>query len=151
MKSIADRLPPEIAQRIHPDRRKNEAAYWEVRDKLLDQYSGQWIGFAGGVVIASGSSPVTVLHDAEASGRHPFLICVGKEEEPCRIRRVAFGYDASYPSEALPLINVEFRPSPRSPGLSWIASFRIRVLTPAWCPGWIANCCEWTHPSGYKA
>lgn len=109
MKSIADQLPPEIAQQIHPDRRRNEAGYWAVRDQLLDQYRGQWIGFADGSVIASGSSPVTVFHAAEASGRHPFFICVGREEGPCRIRRVPFGYDASYPGEALPLINVEFR------------------------------------------
>ena len=58
MKSIADQLPPEIARQIHPDRRKNEEAYWAVRDQLLDQYRGQWIGFADGTVIASGSSPV---------------------------------------------------------------------------------------------
>ena len=95
MKSIADQLPPEIARQIHPDRRKNEAAYWAVRDQLFEQYRGQWIGFADRVVIASGSSPVTVFLSAEASGRHPFIICVGKEDEPCRIRRVAFPYDAS--------------------------------------------------------
>ena len=89
MKSIADQLPPEIARQIHPDRRKNEAAYWAVRDQLLDQYRGQWIGFADGTVIASGSSPVTVFHAAEATGRHPFFICVGREEQPCRIRRVS--------------------------------------------------------------
>ena len=88
MKSIADQLPPDIARQIHPDRRKNEAGYWAVRDQLLSQHQGQWIGFADGVVVASGSSPVTVFHAAEASGRHPFLICVGREEEPCRIRRV---------------------------------------------------------------
>ena len=87
MNSIADQLPVDIARQIHPDRRKNEAGYWLVRDQLLDQYFGLWIGFATGLVIASGSSPVTVFHAAEASGQHPFLICVGKEEQPCRIRR----------------------------------------------------------------
>lgn len=86
MKSIADQLPPEIAQQLHPDRRKNEAGYWAVRDQLLEQYRGQWIGFADGQVIAAGSSPVTVFHAAEATGQHPFFICVGREEEPCRIR-----------------------------------------------------------------
>ena len=100
MKNIADQLPPEIATQIHPDRRKNEAAYWAVRDQLLDQYRGQWIGFADGMVVASGSSPVTVFHAAVASGRHPFFSCVGREEEPCRIRRLTFPYDASYPGEA---------------------------------------------------
>lgn len=88
MKFIADQLAPVIARQIHPDRRKNEAAYWAVRDKLLDQYQGQWIGFADGTVVASGSSPVTVFHAAEASGLHPFFIRVGREEkEPCRKRR----------------------------------------------------------------
>jgi hypothetical protein len=117
MKRIADRLPPEIARQIHPDRRKNEEAYWAVRDQLLDQYRDQWIGFADGMVIASGSSPVTVFHAAETSGRHPFFICVGREDEPCRIRRVPFAYDASYPGEALPVINVEFRQASGSPGV----------------------------------
>jgi hypothetical protein len=107
MKTIADQLPPEIARQIHPDRRKNEAAYWAVRDQLLDQYLGKWIGFADGTGIASGSSPVTVFHAAEASGRHPFFICVGNEAEPCRIRRVTFPYNSTYPGEELPLISVE--------------------------------------------
>ncbi len=89
MRSIADRLPPEIARQIHPDRRKNEAEYWAVRDRLLAQYRGQWIGFANGKVVASGASPVTVFLEAEATGLQPFFICVGKEEGPCRIRRAA--------------------------------------------------------------
>ncbi|HKI20893.1 MAG TPA: hypothetical protein VKA15_23575 [Isosphaeraceae bacterium] len=58
-------MPPEIARQLHPDQRKNEAAYRAVRDQLLDQYRGQWIGFADGIVIAPGSSPVTVFHAAE--------------------------------------------------------------------------------------
>lgn len=117
MKSIADQLPPEIAAQIHPDRRKNEEAYWAARDQLLQQYEGQWIGFADGQVVASGVSPVTVFHAAEATGRHPFFICVGKEDVPCRIRRVAFPYDITYPGEALPLINVEFRQASGSTGV----------------------------------
>ena len=117
MRTIADQLPPEIARQIHPDRRKNEEAYWAVRDQLLDQYRGQWIGFADGAVIASGSSPVTVFHAAEATGLHPFFICVGREEEPSRIRRATFPYDAGYPGEALPLVSIEFRQASGSPGV----------------------------------
>src|SRR3954471_10919951 len=117
MKSIADQLPPEIARQIHPDRRKNEAAYWAVRDQLLGQYRGRWIGFADGRVVASGTSPVAVLQAAEATGLHPFLICVGREGEPCRIRRAAFPYDATYPGEPLPQVSVEFRQTSGSPGI----------------------------------
>jgi Family of unknown function (DUF5678) len=117
MNSIADRLPPEIAEQIHPDRRKNEAGYWAARENLLDEYRGQWIGFADGTVIASGKSPVAVFHAAEATGRHPFLICVANEEQPSRIRRAAFPYDGSYSGEAMPLVDVEFRLASGSQGV----------------------------------
>ena len=116
MKSLADGLPPEIARQIHSDWRKNEAAYWAVRDQLLGQYQGQWIGFADGVVIASGTRPVAVLQAAEKSGQNSFVTCVGREDEPYRIRRARFAYDASYPGEALPILTVEFRPVSGSPG-----------------------------------
>jgi hypothetical protein len=86
MKTIADQLPPEIAKQIHPDRRKNEEDYRAVRDQLLPQYQGQWIGFANGKVIASGISPLAVFQAAEATGLHPFIICVRKENQPCRLR-----------------------------------------------------------------
>src|SRR5205814_5266219 len=58
-----------------------------------------------------------VFHEAEVSGKHPFFICVGREEEPCRIRRVTFPYDSGYPGEALPLVQVEFRQAIGSPGV----------------------------------
>ena len=118
MKSLADALPPEIARQIHPDWRKNEAAYWAIRDQLLSQYQGQWIGFADGAVIASGTSPVAVFHAAEATGRNPFVTCVGREGEPVRMRRVSFAYDGSYPGEPLPIITVEFRPVSGTTGVS---------------------------------
>src|SRR6059058_1202718 len=116
MKSLADGLPPEIAKQVHPDWRKHEADYWAVRDQLLRQYQGQWIGFADGVVVASGASPVAVFHAAEAAGRSPFVTCVGHEDEPTRMRRVSFAYDGSYPGEPLPILTLEFRPVNDSPG-----------------------------------
>src|SRR5919199_318568 len=117
MNSLADALPPDIARQIHPDWRRNEAAYWAVRDQLLGRYQGQWIGFADGKVIASGTSPVAVFHAAEASGRSPFVTCVGREDEPARMRRVRFVYDGSYPGEPLPILTLEFRSLSGSPGV----------------------------------
>lgn len=117
MKSMADQLPPEIAGQIDPDWRKNESEYWAVRDQLLKQYQGQWIGFASGAVIASGTSPVAVFHAAEATGGSPFVVCVGREAEPCRMRRISFPYDGAYPGEALPVVTLEFRPTSSSPGV----------------------------------
>ncbi len=142
MKSIADQLPPEIARQIHPDRRKNEAAYWAVRDQLLGRYQGQWIGFADGVVIASGTSPVAVFHAAEASGRNPFVTCVGREDEPTRMRRVSFAYDSSYSGEPLPILTAEFRPVSGSPGVTLD-----RVIADA---GADASALPWTDCQGLQ-
>jgi hypothetical protein len=117
MKSLLEGLPPEIAKRIHPDWQRNEAEYWSQRDQLLSQYRNQWIGFANGQVIVSGTSPVEVFHTAQTSGQHPFVTCVGHEHEPNRMRRVSFAYDPTYPNEPLPVITVEFRKQNRMPGL----------------------------------
>ena len=87
MQSLADGLPPEVAQQIHPDWWKNEAKYWTQRDTLLAQYRDKWVAFANGAVVASGSSPVEVFHEAQESGQHPYVACVGREHEPCRMRR----------------------------------------------------------------
>jgi hypothetical protein len=116
MKSLADDLPPKLANQIHAEWRKNEADYWAARDQLLAQYQGKWIGFADGAVVASGDSPVAVFHAAEATGRNPFVTCVGREDEPTRMRRASFAYDRSYPGEPLPVLDLEFRPVSGSPG-----------------------------------
>lgn len=116
MKSIVDALPPEIAKLVHPAVRANEAAYWAQRDQLLAQYRDQWIAYANGRVLAAGTSPVEIFHAAHASGLHPFVVCVGREHEPCRMRRAAFAYDPTYPSESLPVLAVEFRQRAGSPG-----------------------------------
>ena len=100
MQSLADGLPPEVAQQIHPDWRKNEADYWAARHTLLAKYRNQWVAFANGAVIAFGARPVEIFHEAQQSGQHPYIACVGREHEPCRMRRTAFAYDHSYPGEA---------------------------------------------------
>jgi hypothetical protein len=117
MQSLADNLPPEIARQIHPDWRKNEAGYWALRDQLLAQYRDQWIGFADGAVIAACKTSLEVFHTPGVVERHPFVICVGREDEPYRIRRSAFAYDSAYPGQALPLINAEFRSVSGTAGL----------------------------------
>jgi len=116
MKSLADGLPPQIAQQIHPDWRKNEADYWAIRDQLLTKYRDQWIGFANGTVLVSGTSPVDVFHKAQSSGQHPFVTCVGREHEPFRRRRSSFPYDTACPGTSLPIQGMEFCKSANSPG-----------------------------------
>jgi len=137
MKSLADGLPPEIARQIHPDRRKNEAAYSAARDQLLGQYQGQWIGFADGVVVAAGTRPVVVFHAAHQAAEHPYVICVGREEEPYRMRRANFAYDGSYSGEALPAgrPGVEPKAKPRLSDYKPLAILRGFAFgpTPATC------------------
>lgn len=165
MKSLADALPPEIARQINPDWRKNEAAYWAVRDQLLSQYQGQWIGFADGHVIVSGTSPVAVFHAAEASGQNPFVTCVGREDEPTRMRRVSFPYDASYPGEPLPILTLEFRSVSGSPGLNldrviadtgadasalpWVDCQGLQLTAAQGRPGWMGGVGGTTTPTLY--
>jgi predicted aspartyl protease len=117
MSSMADGLPSEIARHVHPDWRQNEMAYWEVREQLLDQYQGKWIGFADGKVVATGARPVVVLHASRQVAAHPYVTCVGKEDQPFRVRRAAFSYDSTYAGEPLPVLPVEFRPNSGQPGL----------------------------------
>ena len=163
MKSIADQLPPDVAKFVHPDWRRNEAQYWTVRDRLLSQYQGQWIGFADGAVIAVGASPVAVFHAAEESGRNPFVTCVGREDEPCRMRRVPFAYDVSYPGEPLPVLGVEFRPVSGMPGMAldrviadtgadasalpWIDCQHLQLNPAGGRPGWMSGMAGGTAPT----
>ncbi|HJT36139.1 MAG TPA: hypothetical protein VJ783_29220 [Pirellulales bacterium] len=110
MKSLADELPPEIARQIHHDWRKNEAGYWSRRDGLLSQHESQWIGFADGEVLVAASTPLEVFLSTRESGKHPFVVRVGHEDEPWyRIRRAVFAYDATYSTVALPVMSAEFR------------------------------------------
>jgi hypothetical protein len=117
MQSLADDLPPEVARFVHADWRKNEADYWAMRETLLAQYRNQWVAFARGAVIASGVSPVEVFHEAQLSGLHPYVTCVGRELEPSRMRRAVFAYDKTYPVEPLPLLSVEVRMEPNTAGI----------------------------------
>ncbi len=117
MRSLADGLPPELAHQVHPDWHKNEKLYWSVRDRLLDQYEGQWVAYADNTVIASGKSAVDVLMTGQASGKHPFIIRVGHEDEPSRIRRISFPYDKGYGGEAMPVLEVEYRATSGAAGV----------------------------------
>lgn len=153
MNSAYDALPPEIAKLVSPRWRKNELDYWQKRDELLEQYRNQWIGFADGAVIACGRSPVAVFHEAENTGLHPFVTCVGREDEPDRIRRSVFPFDASYPGEPLPRLSVEVRTTSGLVGqlfheviadtgadtsvLPWGDTFKLKLDPAAGRPGWM--------------
>lgn len=116
MKDILGGLPSAVAQQVHPDWKRNERSYWAKRESLRRQYEGQWIAFAGGAVVAAGSSPVHVLHAAQRTGTHPLVTCVGREDTAQRMRRSTHRYHLSYPGEPLPRAPVVFRPAAGAPG-----------------------------------
>ncbi|HMF11704.1 MAG TPA: hypothetical protein VKE94_05340, partial [Gemmataceae bacterium] len=63
-------------------------------------------------------TPLKVFLAIQQSGRHPFVIRVGHEQEPWyRIRRANFAYDMAYPSAALPVLSAEFRAASGSLGV----------------------------------
>jgi hypothetical protein len=139
MQSLADGLPPEIAKQVHPNWRKNEADYWAARETLLADYRNRWIAFANGKVIASEAKPVDVFQKAQQSGEHPYVTCVGREHEPCKMRRVSFTYDDKYAGEALPLVTVEFRKKADGSGTLLDRVIPVPVRTPAHCLGQTAD------------
>jgi hypothetical protein len=163
MESLADRLPPELAQHVHPDWKKNEAGYWACRESLLGQYRNCWVGFADGHVLVSGRTPVDVFHESQRSGRHPFVTCVGREHEPCRIRRAVFSYDAAYPGEPLPLIEAEFRRDAQEVGvaldrvipdtgadatvLPWSDCLQLQLDLSTGVPGWMGGVGQSAEPT----
>lgn len=116
VKSLLEGLPPEVACQVHPQWQANESAYWAVRDRLVTTHIGRWVAFADGEVIAAGTSPVDVFAQGQQSGRHPYVICVGHEDEPSRMRRATFAYDTKYAGEPIPLVSAEFRSAQGTPG-----------------------------------
>jgi hypothetical protein len=54
---------------------------------------------------------------AQQSGRHPFVIRVGAEDEACQMRRATFRYDTAYAGEPLPVLMTEFRAVSGAPGV----------------------------------
>ena len=119
MQSLADGLPPDVLAEIPKAWFDNEREYWKVQPEILARYGGQWIAFADGQVIVSGPNPVDVLHEASASGRHPYFARVGAEYEPTRMRRAVFAYDSRYSGPPMPEIEAEFRIAQNAPG-SWL-------------------------------
>jgi predicted aspartyl protease len=111
MSTLADGLPAEIKSHVHPDWVRNEAAYWAARADIAKRYTGLWVAFADGDVIAASERIVDVAHKAKQLGKHAFVTRVGFENVPQRIRRMAFTYDTNYHGEALPVIAVRFAES----------------------------------------
>lgn len=102
-------LPKDQQKQLHPDFVANEQAYLEMRDRLLQQYRGQWVAVDCGKVLAAGTNVLDVMLEASHCGGHPFFALVGAEDSVVfRVRRAAYSYDRSYQPFALPRLSVVF-------------------------------------------
>jgi cyclophilin family peptidyl-prolyl cis-trans isomerase len=97
MNTLLDGLPAEIKSGVHPDWVRNEAAYWAARADIAKRYTGLWIAFADGAVIAAGERIVEVAHKAKQLGKHAFVTRVGSEGVPQRNR-----YDGTVIHRSIP-------------------------------------------------
>ena len=70
------RMPPGIQAQLEQE----EAAYWRIRDSLLDSYRGKFVAIVGGKVVASGKYMNKVAAEAyRATGsKVKFVALVGK-------------------------------------------------------------------------
>lgn len=103
-----DLLPPEQKKLVHPDFLADEQAYLRMREDLLSQYCGQWVVIHHGKVIAADTNLLAVMEKASASGGHPFVACVGREDTVFRVRHTVFPYDSAYLPFPLPRILATF-------------------------------------------
>jgi hypothetical protein len=107
---LLPRLPKRLVAKMPAEYLANEAEYWQQREELLADYSGRWIAFDQGQVVASGSNFNEVLDQTGRTG-HPlaYVDCVGAEGETCfRSRRVEFSYDTGYSPTTLPQATLTF-------------------------------------------
>ena len=118
MRKLTDSLPEKQRVRLDRDFLENETSYWEVRDTLLERYSGKWVAVRNGRVVGEADNVFDILDRAEEVGGHPYIARVGYEEMEFKIRRV-FNYDSSYQPFALPRITATFSDRHRSRSVTY--------------------------------
>lgn len=102
-------LPPAHKKHLHQDFLQNERDYWKMRDRLMQEYPGQWVAIYGGRVIANGDDLFDVTDEVGKRGCHAYIARVGEEDSLVfTIRRREFDYDVTYTPFSLPRIEVAF-------------------------------------------
>jgi len=102
-------LPSTHKKHLHQDFLENERDYWEVRDRLMREYQGQWVAIHGGQVVASGNDLFDVTDEVGKLGCHAYIARVGEEDSLVfTVRRREFSYDVAYRPFALPRAEVAF-------------------------------------------
>ena len=118
MEKLTDRLPGDEKKHLDRDFLENEKSYWEVRESLLQRYTGKWVAVREGAVVAEAENVFDILDRAEEAGGHPYIVRVGHEDMEFRIRRT-FSYDAGYHPFPLPRITATFSDRHRNRSASY--------------------------------
>ena len=102
-------LPLTHRKYLHQDFLENERDYWKMRDRLVQEYQGQWVAVHGGKVMASSNDLFDVTDEVGKLGCHAYIARVGEEQSLVfTIRRREFSYDVSYRPFALPRVEAAF-------------------------------------------
>lgn len=102
-------LPPTHKKHLHQEFLENERDYWEMRDRLMQIYQGQWVAIHGAQVVASGNDLFDVTDKVGKLGCHAYIARVGEEDSVVfTVRLREFSYDVAYRPFALPRAEVTF-------------------------------------------
>ena len=94
---------------LHQDFLDNERDYWKMRDRLMQEYKGQWVAIHNGRIIAHSNDLSDVTDEVGRLGCHAYIARVGEEDEVIfTVRRKEFSYDMNYKPFALPKVEVIF-------------------------------------------
>lgn len=102
-------LSPTHKKHLHQEFLENERDYWEMRDRLMQKYQGQWVAIDGAQVVASGNDLFDVTDKVGKLRCHAYIARVGEEDSVVfTVRLREFSYDVAYRPFALPRAEVAF-------------------------------------------
>lgn len=86
--------------------KREEQAYWEQRDELMQKYAGKWVAIVGGEVVAVGDRMNKAAAEAlrRTKSAVMFVTRVGQEDLEFRVREVTAGYFDYARDNPLPMV-----------------------------------------------
>lgn len=76
----SQKLPRIHKKHLHQGFLENEREYWEMRDRLMQEYQGQWVAIHDEQVVPSGNDLFDVIDEVGKLGRHAYIAPAGQEE-----------------------------------------------------------------------
>lgn len=96
-------------QNLHPEFLENESSYWKMRDEFLSTHQGRWIAYdQKRGILSTADSFLEIGQQIFDIEGHPYVVCVGKEDDLVVKTRRIFLYDSTYTPTPLPQATVTF-------------------------------------------